>query len=1114
MSQKKAGFQRVFKNFFVICLINSVSLLSILPTYALVTDSDNRSSQTPTLSPRVNLDTAKIQGLFMRPMDFSAAGINYYMSIPEQMFTFSGQAVGTGLADELTLLNGQKPEDVIKHILQNPGLYDQIAPIILAQDRMTNNSGYHIDRRWAEVFKHEALRRAANRLRGRDIIFLQMEYELSAEFLQKFEKHLMEMYCCTQEEARYAVGQFAKLQMAGGLGSFKPDFVGGFFDDLKKFWGEIEARERLHVMGILYAKAIKGEGDLINDRRLDPVKEKIEIVRNEKAKAAIVKELTELINNHAIDGVVDDALGKLISNLRQILREGDGKIPEKLEALLEKSKNHSGNKNVEDVILQVKQIMSTYGRRAEGVHELVGAAIDSLEEIARYDVPVDAEGLDTVTVVMYKNPWSDLNEYWMYCPEVFQEAYPGNSDDHFRAVQTYVYRDVCMQHAAFLSEKKAIGDHVILSSSETSTALANPFIANPDSEKYGKNEGGMRRRILQMLARKVDLIHLYNHTIVPAGLNKPPANMFEVARIASKFGFVVRKENDKWVLDLRTLGGETVDLITGCSDAHTDICAEQDDLYARFSSQVKRDYLFGNSEGSDVERWQGEDIKRVINKYTTLLIRKGDLDVKVLQERISPYPELFLALDKPENKKLKARLIQELVQAKRIQKQRFIDELNKGTFFMDPKSELANIQGDMSITIDGKKVALIDRPFITFVRRMVEYKCSNDVLDAIGAPSADKDLSPEEYQKMLDGVLDNLEMQENRDKIKKSGAVFFIGGRKFSDFSEQQYLRIQELIKRDPEMKKHIIFISNHNIHTSHFIQQGTDFGGMLAWEGMEAGPTSPSNAGENFSAKFGVQDGDNKERLIPVEKDAKGKVIRGTGYHVKYGNEYAQEGQAQRRKPDHASFLEQLEAACNDYFTDNGRAYHMVAFNNLWLEMTQGDIRNQAAGEIMLFDAAIQRKQQEQLEIDTAIDAFVDSGPIELSKEQIKTILKGRKDVKAFKFNLGSKHEPKDSGLVAFLLAYKQNTNEAKLYVNGHDFTNYMQALLESMGNTQPLIDLLHKVAELPITPYQRQTKYIYIFGLLINRLAELEDTAPTAAELGVSVQKVAYQAVVEHSI
>ena len=34
---------------------------------------------------------------------------------------------------------------------------------------------------------------------------------------------------------------------------------------LKKYWGAEKARKHLHVMGIFYAKAIKGEGELVFD---------------------------------------------------------------------------------------------------------------------------------------------------------------------------------------------------------------------------------------------------------------------------------------------------------------------------------------------------------------------------------------------------------------------------------------------------------------------------------------------------------------------------------------------------------------------------------------------------------------------------------------------------------------------------------------------------------------------------------------------------------------------------------------------------------------------------------------------------------------------------------
>ena len=184
-------------------------------------------------------------------------------------------------------------ERIIKFILEDKKLTEMVSALIRAQDRMENTPyGIGVDRAWAEAFKDESLRRAVETLEGRDIFFLQMEYELSVQFLVAFKAHLIKDYLMVDdgtpfEERRiranklavYASGQLAKLQMAGGLGSFKPDMVRGFYNDLKKFWGADKARNRLHVMGVFYAKTIKGEGDLVRDVNLNPVVEKIRQVK-------------------------------------------------------------------------------------------------------------------------------------------------------------------------------------------------------------------------------------------------------------------------------------------------------------------------------------------------------------------------------------------------------------------------------------------------------------------------------------------------------------------------------------------------------------------------------------------------------------------------------------------------------------------------------------------------------------------------------------------------------------------------------------------------------------------------------------------------------------------
>ena len=112
-------------------------------------------------------------------------------------------------------------------------------------------------------------------------------------------------------------------------------------------------------------------------------------------------------------------------------------------------------------------------------------------------------------------------------------------------------------------------------------------------------------------------------------------------------------------------------------------------------------------------------------------------------------------------------------------------------------------------------------PFFTFVRRFVDYKCPDLIIDILYDPSF-------------------------KEEIIKANAVIFIGGRKFDKFYDYQRKRVEDLIAQFKEMESRLIFVENHNVFTSWLIQQGTNSGGMLSYEGKEAGPTStlgiPSN--------------------------------------------------------------------------------------------------------------------------------------------------------------------------------------------------------------------------------------------------------------------------------
>jgi glutamate dehydrogenase/leucine dehydrogenase len=808
---------------------------------------------------------------FAHPAAFFMAGL-LGMAVEENISSTFGipeNAKDSALAEKLRALNQISKmagsQELIRAVLADPQLQQEISGLIRKQDRLENTEGFSVNWQWAEDFKERVLSQAVENLQGRDIWVLQMEYELSEKFLKAFEEYLIDVWGCSIEEARYNTGEVAKIIMAGGLGSFKPDLVRGWYQALSKFWGEIEASKRIHVMGVLYANAIKGK--LEDAGRIMP-----------RGPVLYRRELYEKYNIDPAEGLIGI-----------------------LKHCLEPVKTYHINLDID-------------------VHE--GQHIHHI---------------GPVKVELYRNRFqrdSELREYWMYCPEIFNEAYPGDSDDDWRAVQTLLYRKVLLQFIIDSHKKGHIGENLLFSTSEVNTTLAIPAVIkdeyNPDILALRTDELSSNEKVALRLFKDLP-VHHYNHTIVPAGLPVYHAYMFNRLQIADKFRSAVHNG----VVDLVRLTAMVSDLITGCSSAHTRILETDPLLFKDVAHKVTEDPLFGNSEGSDVERWQGKPIRLLIRRYIERLAQKvantRDID-------ISTYPGLFSFFDASDNSRKS--FIKSILAAKKAQKRHLIDELFKETF--------GQINQQLKDEGEAAKQKLMEMPFFSFVRRMVPYKCGNLILDIIAGYT---DLQSSRV------IVDKLAGNPGfRQRIVNAGAVLLIGGRRFCGFGDRLKARAEELLRKYPELRYHVIFVSNHNVHTSWMIQQGTDFGGMLSFKDKEAGPTSFGNAQQNGSPTFATADGVIPERLKPVVRDAQGLVLGGTGYLVEYENIPCIDGDTRAETiPDIGSLVSKLEEAVADY--RNRDNYGQIAYNALKMGLTQGDIRNQAKGLICVWADLIKKK-------------------------------------------------------------------------------------------------------------------------------------------------------------
>ncbi|MBD3271592.1 MAG: hypothetical protein GF384_03525 [Elusimicrobia bacterium] len=687
-------------------------------------------------------------------------------------------------------------KSIVKRAIQDSYLNNKISRIIWSQDRKKPDISARVNTEFARLFKEESLQQAVIDLNQRDIFSLQMEYEVSADFLDVLAEHLEKFQQLNRSQAVYDTGEFAKLLMAGGLGSFKPDLVRGWYRILSQYLGPGIARKRLNAVGVLYSEAIKGTGKIADDPTLS-------------------------------------------------------------------------TKNIVDVAVQIMDHVATY-RVHVNVDDDNGGKV--------YDGDVEVQ--------LLKNPFSELQEFWMYCPAIFNEAYPGHSNDRWRGVQTYVYRKALLQFIKDGVRNGSISRKILFSTSEVNTTLALPKVINDEFTHDPVFDDVY--------------IHHYNHTRVEAGMPRIPAYMVDSLRLNREFMPAIYDD----LVDLAMITGSASDCITGCSPLHTQILA--DEIFSNVRWKVVENNLFGNGEGSDIIRWQGKELQMLFLKYSKKMnIPHGSYDL------------FFEKLEK--NRKLHTQFIAEMLRIKQKQKEQFIEDLLNGVF-----GPVFFSREDLK----KDKINLLAMPFFTFVRRMVHYKCS-------------------------DRLIDLLEDPVTREELVQNNAVIIVGGRKFDDFAEEQLKRIRTIIKKDPRMKYHIIYISNHNVFTSRIIQQGTDFGGMLSFKGKEAGPTSFGNAQQNGAPTVASPDGIIPERVHQIVRDTNGRIIDGNGYIVAYEETPGADNEI---RPDHTSLHNQIITACQDY--QQRSIYGTVSYNALRTGMTLGDIRNQAAGLIMVWAAQIHQKQ------------------------------------------------------------------------------------------------------------------------------------------------------------
>jgi len=414
-------------------------------------------------------------------------------------------------------------------------------------------------------------------------------------------------------------------------------------------------------------------------------------------------------------------------------------------------------------------------------------------------------------VYIYRDPFSSFPNYWIYCPEVFDGAYP-EGREHL-AQQILLYRKAGLKLLEELKASGKVKDKLLFSLSEVYTALSVP---NAVKDEFKDSP-----------VFKDVYLHHYNHTVVPAGMPRLPASLYDFIGLnTERYGSSI-VEGDKIVL-ARIIGREA-DEITGCSMLHTDILRKE--VMEDFKDKIPDNISKENSEGAYLDNWQGEDIQKVIAKYYVALGARDDAG-------------LFKILDN--SFELRSTFIAGLEDAIKKQKDQSIAWFNK---------EGVNLSWDSAL--------------ISLTRRIVNYKRLDIVVEMLKNP---------EYRARF---------MELDISIIVGGRKFDVGDQ---GFGATQIRTLEKLIEKYPELRNNVAIVSedsNHagyNIFIAPKIYNAVDATIMLSDRGQEAGPTTPSKVLVNAGAIIATLDGIIPEVLVPFNRD----TLEGNGFKVAYSEEGA----------------------------------------------------------------------------------------------------------------------------------------------------------------------------------------------------------------------------------
>ncbi|MBU1913015.1 MAG: glycogen/starch/alpha-glucan phosphorylase [Candidatus Omnitrophica bacterium] len=244
-------------------------------------------------------------------------------------------------------------------------------------------------------------------------------------------------------------------------------------------------------------------------------------------------------------------------------------------------------------------------------------------------------------VSIYRDPFSPFPNYWIYCPDIFDGAYP-EGDEHC-AQQILLYRKAGLRLLEELRKQGKVKDKFLFSLSEVYTAL---LIPNAVKDEFKDSP-----------VFKDVFIHHYNHTVVPAGMRKLDSHLHDFIGLNSeRYGYSIMEWDEherRQKIALAKIIGREADMITGCSMAHTNVLRRE--TMRDFEDKIPDNISEENSEGVYLDNWQGEEIQKIIAKYYVRLGARDDADLFRRLDNSAGLREQFIddfmsAIEKQKNK--------------------------------------------------------------------------------------------------------------------------------------------------------------------------------------------------------------------------------------------------------------------------------------------------------------------------------------------------------------------------------------------------------------------------------------------------------------------------------